>query len=102
MSSIRATEKQLRKLQKQRHLYDIKMMILSNPIFKNLNDRDQKTLINLVYKAEMIEFSMRDRNIIRVNESFEDIVDNIANMINESIRDERDEDDEFEDRNRDD
>jgi hypothetical protein len=101
MSSIRATEKQLRKLQKQRHLYDIKMMLLANPIFKNLNDKDHKTLIKLIYKAEMIESYMRDKQIIRVNDSFEEIVDNIANMLNESIRDDRgDEEDDYRDEER--
>jgi len=101
MSSIRATEKQLRKLQKQRHLYDIKMMLLANPIFKNLNDKDHKTLIKLIYKAEMIESYMRDKQIIRVNDSFEEIVDNIANMLNQSIRDDRgDEEDDYRDEER--
>ena len=79
-------------------MYDIKMMLLANPIFKNLNDRDQKTLVKLIYKAEMIESYMRDRQIVRVNESFEDIVDNVVNMMNESIREERGEEGDYEDR----
>ena len=95
MNSIRGTERQLRKLQKQRHMYDIKMMILSNPLFKNLSEWDQRKLAKLIYKAEMTEVFMRDKQIIRVNESFDDIVDNIANMLNESLREEEegDEDD---------
>ena len=91
MNSIRATERQMRKLQQQRHLYDIKMMVLSNPLFKNLSERDQKKLVKLIYKAEMMETFMRDKQIIRVNESFEDIVENVANMLNEAMRDEDDE-----------
>lgn len=92
MNSIRATENQLRKLQKQRHLYDIHMMILANPMLKNLNKRDQKTLIKLIYKAEMIEMFMRDKQIIRVNESFEDIVDNVARLIDDAMDRSRDDD----------
>ena len=76
-------------------MYDIKMMILSNPLFKNLSEWDQRKLAKLIYKAEMTEVFMRDKQIIRVNESFDDIVDNIANMLNESLREEEegDEDD---------
>jgi hypothetical protein len=93
MSSIRATERQMRKLQQQRHLYDIKLMVLNNPLFKNLNERDQKKLIKLIYKAEMMEVFMRDRQIMRVNDSFDDIVESVANMLNDAL--DRDEDDDF-------
>ena len=85
MSSIRATERQLRRLQKQRHLYDIQMMILSNPLLKNLDKRDQKTLVKLIYKAEMVESYMRDKQIIRVNDSFEDIVENVARLLDDAM-----------------
>ena len=95
MSSIGATERQLRKLQKQRHLYDIQQMILSNPMLKNLNSRDQKTLQKLIYKAEMIEVFMRDKQIIRINESFEDIVNSVADMLDDAMRNDDDEDDRF-------
>jgi TRAP-type C4-dicarboxylate transport system substrate-binding protein len=97
MSSIRATEKQMRRLQKQRHIYDIQMMVLSNPLFKNLNKREQKQLVGLIYKAEMMEMYMRDRQILRVNDSFDDIVESVARMlddVDERERRNRDEDDE--------
>jgi TRAP-type C4-dicarboxylate transport system substrate-binding protein len=98
MSSIRATENQMRKLQKQRHLYDIQMMVLSNPLFKNLNKREQKQLVKLIYKAEMMEVYMRDRQIVRVNESFDDIVESVARMLDEvDERDRRDRDEDDED-----
>lgn len=85
----------MRKLQKQRHLYDIQMMVLSNPLFKNLSKKDQKVLVKLIYKAEMIEVFMRDRQVVRVNESFDDIVDSVARMLEDmDNRDRRDEDDE--------
>jgi len=83
----------MRKLQQQRHLYDIKLMVLNNPLFKNLNERDQKKLIKLIYKAEMMEVFMRDRQIMRVNDSFDDIVESVANMLNDAL--DRDEDDDF-------
>ena len=97
MSSIRATEKQMRKLQQQRHLYEIQMMVLSNPLFKNLGKRDQKKLIGLIYKAEMIETYLRARQIVRINDSFEDIVENVARMLDDlDERDRRDgEEDDF-------
>ncbi len=85
MNSIRATERQLRKLQKQRHMYEINMMILSNPLLKNLNKRDQKKLAKLMYKAEMIEMFMRDRQIVRINDSFEDIVENVARLLDDAV-----------------
>lgn len=81
----------MRKLQQQRHLYDIKMMVLSNPLFKNLSERDQKKLVKLIYKAEMMETFMRDKQIIRINDSFEEIVENVANMLNDAMGEEDDE-----------
>jgi TRAP-type C4-dicarboxylate transport system substrate-binding protein len=101
MSSIRATERQMRKLQQQRHLYDIKLMVLNNPLFKNLTERDQKTLVKLIYKAEMIEVFMRDRQIMRVNDSFDDIVESVANMINDVLDQDDDEDFDGPDRRKD-
>jgi TRAP-type C4-dicarboxylate transport system substrate-binding protein len=88
----------MRKLQKQRHLYDIQMMVLSNPLFKNLNKREQKQLVKLIYKAEMMEVYMRDRQIVRVNDSFDDIVESVARMLDEvDERDRRDRDEDDED-----
>ena len=90
MNSIRSTERQMRKLQKQRHLYDIKMMVMGNPMFKNLNEWDQRKLCKLIYKAEMMEIYMRDKQIIRINDDFEDIVQNVADMLNQSLGPEED------------
>jgi TRAP-type C4-dicarboxylate transport system substrate-binding protein len=101
MSSIRATQRQMRKLQQQRHLYDIKLMVLNNPLFKNLSERDQKKLIKLVYKAEMMEVFMRDRQIMRVNDSFDDIVESVANMLNDALDQDDDEDFDGPDRRKD-
>lgn len=82
----------MRKLQTQRHMYDIKMMVMGNPMFKNLSERDQKKLVKLIYKAEMMEIYMRDKQIIRINDDFEDIVQNVADMLNQAMGD--DEEDE--------
>ena len=84
----------MRKLQQQRHLYDIKMMVLSNPLFKNLNERDQKKLVKLIYKAEMMEMFMRDKQIVRINDDFESIVQDVANMLNDAMGQDDDEEDE--------
>ncbi len=66
-------------------MYEINMMILSNPLLKNLNKRDQKKLAKLMYKAEMIEMFMRDRQIVRINDSFEDIVENVARLLDDAV-----------------
>ena len=72
-------------------MYDIQMMILSNPLFKNLNKREQKKLQKLVYKAEMAEMFIRDRNVVRVNQSFDQIVQDVSDMLNDMM-DEQEED----------
>ena len=74
-------EKSLRHLQKQRHMYDIQRMILANPLFKNLNARDQKTLQKLIYKAELAEMYIRDRSIVRINQSFDEIIESVMDMM---------------------
>ena len=81
-------ERQLLKIQKQRHLSNIRLMVLNNGLFKNLSERDQKKMIKLIYKAEMVEMHARDRNIIRVNNSFEDIMKSLIE--NAIIDDEED------------
>jgi hypothetical protein len=78
---LRINENSLRRLQKQRHLYDIQRMILANPLFKNLGARDQKTLQRLIYKAELAEMFMRDRNVVRINQSFDELVNTVLDMI---------------------
>jgi hypothetical protein len=90
-------ERQLRKIQKQRHMSNIIIMILNNPVFKNLNEADQRRMAKLIYKAEMIEMHARDKDIVRVNASFQNIVDAIR--INLEQLDERGvfDDDDFDD-----
>ena len=78
---MKINESSLRRLQKQRHLYDIQRMILANPLFKNLNQKDQKTLQKLIYKAELAEMFMRDRSVVRINQSFDELVETVMDMI---------------------
>ena len=85
-------ERNLLKIQKQRHLSDIRIMLLNNTLFKNLSERDQKKMMRLIYKAEMIEMHARDRRLVHVNESFQDI---ITAIINSDFNDEDDDKDPF-------
>lgn len=66
---------------------DIQLMILNNPLFKNLEKKDQKKLAKLIYKAEMMEVFVRDKEIVRINESFNDIIAAVANMLDEDLDD---------------
>jgi hypothetical protein len=63
------------------------MMILSNPLFKNLGKREQKKLQKLIYKAEMAEMFIRDRNVVRINQSFDQIVEDVTNVLNDMMED---------------
>lgn len=81
-------DRQLRNLQKNRHLADITRMILSNPLFKNLTERDQKKLAKLIYKAETIELYARERDVYRLNQSFDQIVNAVGLVLGEMIEDE--------------
>lgn len=56
-------------------------MVLANPLFKNLNQKDQKTLQKLIYKAELAEMFMRDRNVVRINQSFDELMESVLDMI---------------------
>ena len=76
-------------------MYDIHMMILSNPLFKNLGKREQKKLQKLIYKAEMAEMFIRDRNVVRINQSFDQIVEDVTNVLNERERRRREDEDDF-------
>lgn len=90
-------ERHLLKIQKQRHMSDIFIMLLNNPLFKNLENKDQRVMARLIYKAEMIEMHARDRALMRTNDSFQDIIDAINNSISseygDSFLDDDDDDD---------
>lgn len=56
---------------------NIFIMLLNNPLFKNLSERDQRRMSKLIYKAEMIEMNVRNKQMIRINTSFQDIIDSL-------------------------
>jgi predicted CoA-binding protein len=62
---------------------EISRMILVNPLFKNLGNRDQKKLAHIIYKSEMIEVFVRDKELVRIDESFESIVNAVADMLDD-------------------
>jgi hypothetical protein len=62
-------------------MYDIQMMIMNNTLFKNLDSRDQKVLQKLIYRAEMTEMFIRDRSLMRINESFEKIIEDVLDKM---------------------
>jgi len=82
------SERKLRRLQKQRHMYDVQMTILSNPLLKNLSKRDQRSMAKLIYKAEMTEMFMRDRSMLKVNQTFDDIIEKVFDILDEGRDDE--------------
>lgn len=83
-------DRQLRNLQKNRHMADITRMILANPLFKNLTERDQKKLARLIYKAETIELYARERDVYRLNQSFDQIVNAVGLVLGDMLEDEED------------
>lgn len=87
-------ESQIRKIQKNRHLSEIMMSINGNSIFKNLSYRDKQKLCALIYKAELIETHVRDKDIMRVTKSFQEIIANAMMQmeIDDEDRDEFDDD----------
>jgi hypothetical protein len=89
-------ESHIRKIQKNRHMSDIMMMINNNSIFKNLTIRDKNKLAKLIYKAELIETHIRDKDVIRVSKSFQEIIANAMMQIDLSDDDD-DLDDDFDD-----
>lgn len=86
-------DRQLRNLQKTRHMADIRRMILGNPLFKNLVAKDQEKLAKLIYKAETIEIYARERDVYRLNQSFDQIVDAVSLVLQEMDDEDEDEDD---------
>lgn len=88
-------DRQLRNLQKTRHMADIRRMILGNPLFKNLTEKDQRKLAALVYKAETIEIYAREREVYRVNDSFDQIVQAVGLVLSEMDEEEEEEGDKY-------
>jgi myo-inositol-1-phosphate synthase len=69
-------ERQVRKVQKNRHMTEIQLNIASNSVFKNLSARDRMKLAKIIYKAEMVEFYVREKDLNRVNSAFQEMIAN--------------------------
>lgn len=91
-------ERQVRKVQKNRHMTEIQLNIASNSVFKNLSQRDRLKLAKLIYKAEMVEFYIRERDLNRVNNAFRDMIANaLMNLDDQLDRIDREDDEGFDD-----
>jgi myo-inositol-1-phosphate synthase len=89
-------ERQVRKVQKNRHMTEIQLNIASNSVFKNLSQRDRVKLAKLIYKAEMVEFYIRERSLDRVNNAFREMIANaLMNLDDQLDRMDPEDEDEF-------
>lgn len=89
-------ERQIRKLQKNRHLAEIGFTLLQNPTFKNLSRADRYRMAKLIYKAELIEVEIKSKDMSRVLSSFQEMIQTITENM---VEDDNDDDDPFNDRN---
>lgn len=90
-------ENQIRRIQKNRHVADIMLSINSNSIFKNLSPRDKNKLAKLIYKAELVEIYVRERDLFKINNSFKEMIDNIMLQMDEDFKKSDSDDEEDED-----
>ena len=91
-------ERQIRKVQKNRHMTEIQLNIAANSVFKNLTHRDRLKLARIIYKAELIEFYIREKDLTRVNDKFQEMIASALNNLRENgieLDDDLDEDDPF-------
>lgn len=82
-------ERQIRKLQKNRHLAEIGFTLLQNPTFKNLSRADRYRMAKLIYKAELIEVEIKSKDMARTLNAFQDMISQITQQMVE------DDDDDF-------
>lgn len=78
---IDMNERQIRKIQKNRHMNEILLNIASNSVFKNLSTRERGRMAKLIYKAELTEFYVRERDLTRTNNAFAQMVANILDQL---------------------
>jgi hypothetical protein len=74
-------ERQIRKLQKNRHLAEIGFTLLQNPTFKNLSRSDRYKMAKLIYKAELIEVEIKSKDMSRTLASFQEMIQNITDQM---------------------
>lgn len=83
-------ERQIRKLQKNRHLAEIGFTLLQNPTFKNLSRADRYKMAKLIYKAELIEVEIKSKDMSRTLASFQEMISRITDQM---VEDDDDDDD---------
>lgn len=90
--AMQMNERQVRKVQKNRHMTEIQLNIAANSVFKNLTHRDRLKLAKLIYKAEMVEFYVREKDLTRVNSAFQEMIANALMNLDATYEDDEDED----------
>lgn len=90
-------ERAIRKVQKNRHMNEILLNISSNSVFKNMSYRDRVKMAKLIYKAEITEFYIRERNLTQINNEFAKMIANALDNLQDMGIDARYEDDEDDD-----
>ena len=88
-------ERQVRKVQKNRHMTEIMLNIAQNSVFKNLTQRDRMKLARIIYKAEIVEFYIREKDLNKVNTAFQEMIASALMSLDD--RDYPEDDDEFRD-----
>lgn len=87
-------ERQVRKVQKNRHMTEIMLNIAQNSVFKNLSQRDRMKLARIIYKAEIVEFYIREKDLNKVNTAFQEMIASALMSLDERDYLDDDEDDE--------
>jgi hypothetical protein len=86
---VKMRERQIRKLQKNRHLAEIGFTLLQNPTFKNLSRADRYKMAKLIYKAELIEVEIKSKDLSKTLSAFQDMISQITStMVDDDDEDE--------------
>ena len=88
-------ERQVRKVQKNRHMTEIQLNIAANSVFKNLSARDRLKMAKLIYKAEMVEFYIREKDLTKVNTAFQEMIATALMNIDAAYEEDEDDEDPF-------
>jgi len=83
-------ERHVRKVQKNRHMTEIQLNIAANSVFKNLSHRDRLKLAKIIYKAEMVEFYIREKDLNKVSTAFQEMIANALRNIDEAFEEDED------------
>ena len=93
--AMQMNERQVRKVQKNRHMTEIQLNIAANSVFKNLSHRDRTKLAKIIYKAEMVEFYIREKDLTKINSAFQDMIANALMNIDAAFEEDEDDEDPF-------